>query len=189
MKEVRNLSGSSTGDEFFADLGSGFTLGGGEVADETDELIGISGLGLDVVGKVVGVVAREGLAARERSVGVQREHLLDTINIIWVDDSRDIKVSHASPGIEADFTEHTGSVVGAFGDRVPVANPAGRERLVGSGIAGNSKGIDGSTARGRSEDQGTGGAVLVDEVHGTGRSDGSESCGSGKDGSSELHFE
>lgn len=112
------------------------------IAEKTDELIGFGGLGLNIIPLVVCVIARKGLAARDRGIGSEGEELLDTVDIIWVDDSGDIEVGHSSPGVEADFTEHTASIFGSLRDSEPVTYPAGWEGLIGIAETLDGEGFD-----------------------------------------------
>jgi len=104
-----------------------------KVTEEADKLGIIGGLSLDVIWKVVGVGAREGLAAGERSGEALWEHHLDSLMIIRLNDSRNIKVSDSVPTIESDLAQHARNIGGAFRNRVPVSNPTnGEGDLTGS---------------------------------------------------------
>lgn len=153
------------GDEVTAHPGDGSTTtlsAGG--AKEADKLAGVGAEGSDIVPLVVSVRARESLAARDGSVAVEREDLLDAIVVIWVDNRRDVEVGSASEAIETHLSEHAWSVRCTLGDGVPVANPAGREGLVGGGEAGDDELGNRFEASVLGEDDGSLGAVLVDEV-------------------------
>lgn len=171
MRHERRLrSDELAGDETTA------TLCGclGQRTEEADQLVGGGDLGLDVVPLVVGVGAREGLAARDGGVSVKREHLLDAVVVVWVDDSADIEVVHTSPAIEGDLAEHAWDISGILGDGVPVANPSGWEGLVGSLETLEGELGDRLESSVLSEDDGALSRVLVDEVHRSGQGGGSE---------------
>lgn len=75
------------------------------VADSNDE-VGLLGRNrLDVVGRVVGGVAREDDASRDDGLGLgllkaSRVHLLDSVVVVGVHDGRDVKVGQAIPAVE-----------------------------------------------------------------------------------------
>lgn len=131
--------------------------------------------------------AREGGASRDRGIGGSREDLLDAVGIVGVDNGRDIVVDLASVAIEADLSEHARDIGSAFGDRVPVADPAGREGLVGGAVAGDGDGGENLETLLRCEEDGAGCGVLVDEVHAVGCGDGGE--GREEEAVEELHLE
>lgn len=95
---------------------------------------------------------------------MEREDLLYAVDIIRVDNGRDIKVGGASEAVETDLTEHTWDVGLALGDGVPVTNPASWEGLIGSLRAGDDEVWDSLKASVGGKDDGTEGVVLVDEV-------------------------
>lgn len=83
--------------------------------------------GLDVVGKVVGKVAREGDTARDGLLLIGRPHLLDVVLVIGIDNGRDVEVRDVVPAIEGDLAEHARDVGLALPDCIPVSLPAMRE--------------------------------------------------------------
>ena len=107
---------------------------GGAGAERGDQL-GLGGdLGLDVVGKPVGVVAGEDLAARHGLLRLGGPHLLDVVVVLGIDNGGDVEVGLAVPATEVELGEHAGDVVCALLDSVGVANPLIREldtRLLG----------------------------------------------------------
>lgn len=141
---------------------------------------------LDVVGQVVSVAAREGLAPAHRALarlGVQHLH---SVVVIWVDDSADIEEVRAAEAVPANFTEHTGLVLLALRHGVPVAYPS-----VGEG--GYLRSSAGELHRGylrraflRGEDDFAVCVVLRDHVDGVGRSGDSEQSRD-REGLPELH--
>jgi len=135
-----------------------------DVAKEADKLTAVGAEGSNVIPFVVGVRAREGLAARDGNAAVQWEDHLHTLRVIWIDDSRDIEVRGTSEAIEADLSEHAWNSLLALRDGEPIACPAGREGLIGSGHTGDDELGDGLEASVLSEDDGTLGVVLVDKV-------------------------
>ena len=82
----------------------------------------ISDLGLDVVGKVVGVVAREFLATRHGGLGLGRPHLLDAVLVIGIDNGGDIEVGLSVVARELDLAKHARLVLLALLNGVEVAN-------------------------------------------------------------------
>jgi hypothetical protein len=178
------------------DLGS-ITLGGGVglAAKGAVQLSLRGGDGLNIVGEVVGSVAREDGAARHQSLdrdGVLAggPHLVDTIVVISVDNGGDIKVSNVVPALEGNLTEHAAGVVGTLRDGVPVANPTRREGDSLGAEASNLDRVDLGVARARSEDDLAGGAVLADKGDSVG-STGNSGSGSdhGGDLGEETHFD
>lgn len=87
-----------------------------------DDMGLLSDLGLDVVGKVVGVVAREFLAARHGGLGLGRPHLLDAVLVIGIDNGGDIEVGLSVLARELDLAKHARLVLLALFDGVEVAN-------------------------------------------------------------------
>lgn len=101
---------------------------GREVADEAHELGLGGGHGRDVVWEVVAVIAGEGLAARQRRLGVLGVQLLDAVVVVRGDDRRDVEVVEARPAVPADLAQHALSWVRlALAHCVPVAHPPLRE--------------------------------------------------------------
>ncbi|QSZ32798.1 hypothetical protein DSL72_002377 [Monilinia vaccinii-corymbosi] len=189
MNRGEDLSRSGTRHEIPVEFSTNGSLGALEITKKADELGLMGGLGLDVVRLVVGVRTREFLATGDGGSGCKREELLDTNDVIWADDSRDIKVSQATPGIEANFSEHAFVVGSAGRPGKKVADP-----LVGEGLDSCAVAADGDRCELVAfwvgcEDDGAGGVVLVDEVNGAGRGDACEGCDSGKNGGCELHLE
>lgn len=105
------------------------------------------------------------MAARDRFVAVKREDLLDSVDVVGVDNGRDIIVSGAQETVEADLAEHTWDVLLPVGDGVPVTDPACWESLVGGLGALDDELWKALETGAGSEDDGTLGGVLVDEVH------------------------
>jgi hypothetical protein len=161
-----------------------------QIADEADELVLGGAESSDVVGLVVGVCAGECLATGQGLVGVQWEDLLDTFGIIWVDNRGNVEVSLPGEAVPSDFSKHAwnGEIV-AFGDGVPVANPAGGEALVGNRRALHDEVLDGWHTNLSGEDEGARCAVLVDEVDCVGSGHGCERDCCEKDGVDEFHLE
>lgn len=148
----------------------------------------VSDLGLDIIGEVVGVVAREVLAARHGLLGVGRPHLLDAVLVVGVNDGRDIEVSEAHPASEEKLTKHTGLVLGALSDGVEVALVVLGELNGGVLRRADGDGLDLRAARGRSEDNRASNVIKGLESD----SSSVDSGGSGskaEEGSSELHLE
>jgi len=103
------------------------TLVEGSVSQSADKVGLLCGLGLDIVPEVVRVVAGEVVTARGRGGVVCREDLLDSVEVIGVDDCRDVEESDAAPTIEGHLTQHAGNVRCAIGNGVPVPYPADRD--------------------------------------------------------------
>jgi hypothetical protein len=158
-------------------------------ATESGDDVGlVSNLGLDIIGQVVGVVAREVLAARHGLLGVSGPHLLDAVLVVGVNDGRDIEVGEAHPASEEKLAKHAGLVLRALGDSVEVALVVLGE--LNGGVLSGADGdrLDLSAAGGRSEDN------LASSVIKSLESDGSsvDSGGSGskaEERSSEMHLE
>jgi len=115
----------------------------------------VSDLGLDIIREVVGVVAREALAAGHGLLGVGRVHLLDAVLVVGVNDSRDVEVGEAHPATKEQLAEHTGLVRGALSNSVEVALVVLRE--LNSGVLGVADGdrLNLGAARRGSEDDST----------------------------------
>lgn len=144
-------------------------------------------LSLDIIGLHVHMCAREVRASGNWGVGGSREDLLYAVDIIGVDNGRDIVVDLASEAIETDLSKHTRNIGSAFRDRVPVADPASGEGLVGGTVAGDGDGGERLETLLRCDDDGAGCRVLVDEVHAVGCGDGGESRK--EEAAEELHLE
>jgi hypothetical protein len=159
-----------------------------DIAQQADELLVGSGESLDVIPLVVGVAAWECLATRDRQVFVLWEQHLDAIGIVWVDNGRDIEKGHATPSIPADFAEHTRDIFCIFGDRVEVTDPSTVKLGNGSCMAFEDEVLRAGHVLLPSEDDGAGGAVLVDEMDRVGGCHGCERGGCKKDSVDELHL-
>lgn len=123
------------------------------------------GLGLNIVGIVVSVVAGEGHAARDGGLGVSRVHLVDTSLVLRVDDGGDIKVGGARIAVECKLGQHTRCVGGTAGVRVRVASPAIRDGNIDR-LAGRDRSIFDLSSAG--PDDGAVGAVHGLEGDGVG---------------------
>ena len=159
-----------------------------EVSEEADELRVWGRERRDVIPVVVGVSAREGLAAGDRFVAVLRCDHLDTLVIIWADDGRYIEEGVTGETTEANLTEHTWNVLGSFGDRVPVADPSVGEAGISCSEPSHYNGWDILKRSLRGENDSAFSAVLVDKVNDVGGSN--ERCKRGgcEEDASELHF-
>lgn len=100
---------------------------GESFAESGDEVRLVGNLGLDIVGEVVGVVARKYRAARHGRLAASGIHLLDIVLVVGVDDGGDIEVGHAAPSAKVDLTKHTRSIFLALLDSVIVTDPLVRE--------------------------------------------------------------
>lgn len=120
-------------------------LGGrvGAATAQSDDDVGLlSDLGLDIVGQVVGVVAGEGVAARDGGVGgISGVHQHDVVGVGRVDNGRDIEVGRAAPALEVDLSEHAGYVLLAGLDSVGVANEASSEVDSNGGTGSDGDGV------------------------------------------------
>lgn len=152
-----------------------------------DEIGLLGGLGLDIIGVPVGVVARPDLAAGHGPLTLLGPHLLDVVVVIGVDDGGHIEVGQADPAVEVDLTEHAGGVGLALLDGPVVADP-----VVGEGDSLVLLVVDGD---GRkllvsgvgSEGNGAGNTIQSPEGN-AGGADGSGGGDEGHGGSSEMHF-
>jgi ApbE superfamily uncharacterized protein (UPF0280 family) len=159
------------------------------VAQDGDDVVLLSDLGLHIVPDVVGVVTGEVVAARRGALGLSRVHDLDVGLVSGINDGRDVKVSLAVPATELDLTQHARAVVAALGNSVEVA-----DKRVGE----VNRGILGAVDIDRVQE------VLVvvgSEVNGTlhivngaesdlvGAGESSSGTQKGKGRSSEMHFE
>lgn len=176
----------------------GITLGGGVgrlAAEGAVQLSLLGGDGLDVVGKVVGSVAGEDGATGHEGLGgdgvlAGRPHLVDTVQVLGVDNGRDIKVGDAVPALEGHLAQHTAGVVGILGDGVPVADPALREGGSLGGLAGDLDRVELGVALAGGEDDLAVGAVEADKGDGVGGSgNGAGDDGQGSDLGEETHLE
>lgn len=153
-----------------------------------DDVVLLSDLSLNVVRQVVGVVAREDLAARHGGLGVGRVHLLDIGLVVGIDDGRDVEVGHATPARELDLTEHTGLVLLALSDGVEVANVLIRELNSGLLSAAHSDRVNVVRVLVGGEVDGT--LDIVKSPEGDGGSVGESGRASkSKDRSGEMHLE
>lgn len=175
-------------DELAGHASQGATAKVAEVADEADEGVVGGGQGSNVVGLVVGVGARESLAARERHVAVLGEDHLDTVDVERVDDGGDVEVVGVGKAVPANLAKHARNVLSTLVVRVPVANPGVWEGDIGRVETLKDEGVDGWKAFLGSEDDVAGGTVLVDELDSVGGSQRKDSR-SGDESRSELHFE
>jgi hypothetical protein len=167
------------------DLEGHASAAGAKGLDEVD--LG-SDLGLDVVRKVVGVVAGEDLAARHGALGVGGPHLLDVVVIAGVDNGGDVKVGEAVPAAELDLAEHAGNVVLTLGDGVVVADPGVGEGDLLLLAAADGDGVEPSRLGVGSEVDGA--LNVVEGPEGDGGGLGEDSGGNeGHDGGGELHLE
>lgn len=160
----------------------------GPRAERADEVRLGGDLGLDVVPDVIGVIARERLAARGRRLGRGGVHLLDAVVVVGLDDGRDVEVGEAVPSLEGDFAQHAGDVGLAVRDGVPVADPAlgdGGGDLV---VAGDLDGVELLVAGAGGEVDGPVGVVKGHEGDGVG---GDRKGGGAEDRQnlSELHLD
>lgn len=163
---------------------------GGARAQGGDDVGLRGGLGLDVVGQPVSVVAWEDLATGHGLLRRLGPHLLDVVLVVGVDDGRDVEVGQAVPAREVDLTQHARVVRLAILDGVEVADPRlgeldgrvllvvdddggdiGRSRVAGEvdgaldvveGPEGDSAGADGG--RGGDEGHGRGSEMHLDGV-------------------------
>lgn len=157
-------------------------LGGGlDGADGADQVLLEGGLGLDVVWEVVGqlALATVALTAASRGAAALGSQSFDAVLVFWVDNGADVKEVEAIPPVPADLTKHAGNVVGAFGDGIKVANPAGGELDRCVGQTGKGEGWDRLEAFLSSEDDCAFGGVLTDEFDGVGAGQSGEGCQDG----------
>jgi len=135
-----------------------------EVSDQGDEFARVGGLSSDIIGRVIGICARECLTTGNWGIGVQGEDFFNAIMVGWVDNSRHIEVGSTCVTVEAKFTQHAGNVCCTVGNGVEVANPSCWEGLVCGPRA-----LDFEFGNGRKgilwgKVYGAIGVVLVDEV-------------------------
>lgn len=159
----------------------------GALADGDDDVLLMGNLGLDIIREVVGIVAREDHAARHGRLGVGREHLLDVVLVLGLDDGRDVEVSLALSTVELDLAEHARGVLLSLGDGVEVANVLVREghSLLLRGVDLDGLHIPGVFVGG--EVDGTADVVKGPEGDLSGGGNGGRAEKS-KDGGGELHF-
>lgn len=162
--------------------------GGQTVLAEGADEVGLGGgLGLDVVGEVVGVVAQEVVAAGGGGLGGGRVHELDAVHVVGVDDGGDVEVGQVVPAVEGDLAEHAGGVLGAVRDGVPVADPGLGEVDGGGALGGDLDRVDGGEAGVGDEVDGAVGVVEGLEGDGVG-GDGDGRAEEGEK-AGELHLE
>jgi hypothetical protein len=161
-----------------------------EVSEEDDEFVVGGREGGNIVPLVVGVCAREGLAAGDRLATVLGEDHLHALSVIWVDDGRNVEVVGSSKTVPAELGQHTGHVWSTLGNGIAVADPLVREGLVGGCEALDNEVGDLLEAFLGGANYGSFGAVLVDEVDNVlGCCHGCERGGCKNEGAEELHFE
>ena len=160
-------------------------------AQRDNDVAVLGDLGLDVVGQVVGVVAREVLASGHEAL-IRGPHLLDVVLVQGVDDGRDVKVRLAI-SVEVDLAQHAGLVRLAIDDGVEVADPGVGE--VDGGlllVVDDDRGyVRGGAAIGLNVGSEVDGALLVVESHegdGVG-ADGERGGDEGHGRGSEMHLE
>lgn len=162
----------------------------GAAAAQGDDDVGLVGdLGLDVVGQVVGVVAGEGVAARDGGVGgFSRVHEHDVVGVGGVDNGGHVKVGRTAPALEVDLGEHAGDVRVAGSDSVGVANEASREVDGDGGTSSDGDRVHGRDALAGGDVDGAVNAVGGDKGEGVlGLSSGGKSQ-SGGDVAEREHF-
>ena len=116
------------------------------------------GLGLDIVGSIVSIVAAIHIALTSaiRGARVLGRESLHAIEIVGVNNRADVEPGDSIPTIPSHLAEHARDNIRAFGDRVPVPDPASREC---DGVVGQSSNGDGINR---------GEAFLLSEVNGAG---------------------
>lgn len=160
----------------------------GARAKSADEVALLGSLSLDVIREVVGVVAGEVDTARHGLIGLSREHLLDVVLVVGVDNGRDVEVGQSVPAAKVNLAKHAGDVGIALLDGVEVALPGVREGNSGVLAAVDGDGGNISIARVAGEVDGALNIVQGPEVDGGGGREsrrGNESSNRG----SEMHFE
>lgn len=124
------------------DLGHG--QGPGTEGD--DDVVAGGGLGLDVVRVVVGVAAREALAAGDGRLRVRGVHLVNTRVVVRVDDRRNVKVGGARIAIEGELRKHARCGLSARRDGEGITDPPCWDGD-GDGLASRDSGVrQGGTA-------------------------------------------
>lgn len=157
-------------------------------AQSADEVRLHSSLGLDVIRQVIGVVAREVLAAGHGLIAGSREELLDVVLVVGVDNGRHVEVGQALPATKVDLTEHAGGVGSALPDGVPVALPGVRESDGGVLAGAGGDGVNVGAARVAGEVDGALSAVQGPEGN-AGSAGESRGGNEGSNRSSETHFD
>lgn len=142
------------------------------LADGADKLGVGGGERRNVIRGVVLVGARHFRAAGDGCGTVGRVDRLDALRVAGVHDGRDVKEGRASEAAEGHLAKHARCVRGALVDRVEIADVAVGENLGCQPGAGDGQLGDLWLARVASEVNGTGGAVLVDELNGIGSRNG-----------------
>lgn len=163
------------------DAGAALTKGGHEVG-------GVGGLGLDIVGQPVGVVAGEVLAARHGTGLVDGPHLLDVAVVRGVDDGGDVEEGQAAKAAKGNLAEHAGLVLLALLDGVEVAAVDIGEGDGGVLLVADSDGLSlGRTRAGREVD-GTLNVVEGPEGDGSGVDSGGRGS-EAEESLGEMHFD
>lgn len=135
-----------------------------EVSKQYDELVVGGREGRNVVPLVVRVGAGELLATGDGLIAILREDHLDTLVVIWVDNSGDIEISGITKAVEAELGQHARHVGSALRNGVGIADPVLGDGLVGDRVAFDDKVWDLLETGLCSEYDSSCGAVLVDEV-------------------------
>lgn len=163
-------------------------MSNGTRAKGGDEVALHGSLGLNVIREVVGVVAREVDTARHGLIGLSREHQLDVVLVVGVNNGGDVKVGQSVPAAEVDLTKHARDVGSALLDGVEVALPGVREGNSGVLAAVDGDRVNVSVTRVAGEVDGALSVVQSPEGDGGG---GRESRGGNESSnrSSETHFE
>lgn len=169
--------------------------GAGLAAKCAVELSLVGGDSLDIVGEVVGSVARENLTTRHLSLGRKRvlagrPHLVNATVVICINNGRDVEVGDVVPTLERDLTQHANSVGGILTDGEPVANPAGGEGDGLSSFTSHLNGGDLGVTNAGCKDNLAAGIVLADK--GDSVSSTGDCAGDGSNGSDlgeELHLD
>jgi len=158
------------------------------LAKSDDDVVLGGDLGLNVVRKVVGIVAREDDTSRHGVERFGRVHLLDVALVVGVNDSRDVEVSLALPASELHLAEHTRRVLLAISDGVEVANILLGELNSGLLAAADNDGVGTVDVVIGGEVDGTLDIIKSPEGDGAGASE-SGRASKGKDGRGEMHLE
>lgn len=158
-------------------------------AESGDDVVLICDLGLDVVRKVVGIVAREHLATRHGRLGLGRPHLLDVFLVRGIDDRGDVEVGLAVPAREVDLAEHAGRVLVTLLDGVEVTDVGLGEVDSGLLSAADSDSVDVGRARVGGEVDGADLIVKGPESDLASADSGGERGNEAEGGSREMHGE